>query len=166
MNRNRNLVFTIPKGNHFANLLPILFPIKDGFSAIITLDESCTYEFQDEDQYDYNKLIGIANSINPHSYSFRIGWFWNKYEQVFEFAWYWYLNGNRFMLGIDMVKAKINEPIQVSMLAKNGKLTAKVNEKWIELKYPTKNFYFMLRPYFGGQKTAEKDCKIKIDFIN
>jgi hypothetical protein len=69
--------YRIKKNNHYSgfHFRPILGNMKLSFECI--LDETCTYNLGDVDQYDINKLIGLSYGYH-HINSIRLGWNYNN----------------------------------------------------------------------------------------
>ena len=93
----RGRLQTVYKGTHFT------IPNNFGFfiqkvSGSATFTPDTTYDLGDSDQYDWNKLTGIAfTPLEPDRDSAMVGWRYNLVDQVFEIAPFYNVNKVRIL---------------------------------------------------------------------
>ena len=93
----RGRLQTVYKGTHFT------IPNNFGFfiqkvSGSATFTPNTTYDLGDSDQYDWNKLTGIAfTPLEPDRDSAMVGWRYNLVDQVFEIAPFYNVNKVRIL---------------------------------------------------------------------
>ena len=93
----RGRLQTIYKGTHFT------IPNNFGFfiqrvSGSATFTPNTTYDLGDSDQWDWNKLTGIAfTPLEPDRDSAMVGWRYNLETQVFEIAPFYNVNKVRIL---------------------------------------------------------------------
>ncbi len=148
---------------YFGIFLPVL--IRKDKSFIITksfkFTESTIYLFNDEDQYDVNKLFGFSVGMH-HNNSFRFGWRPNTDLSKIEIVGYEYHNKLRIptipICEIDLNKwyeftLKYNHKTNyIEYRVTDGEYTNSTQHP-IKLK-DNINFGYKLDLYFGGNKTA------------
>lgn len=155
--------YTIKKGEHRSGLhFGFTFGNKVCFSAIF--DESCIYELEGNGKYDINKLFGMSTSYHHHKNSCRFGWRCVDGENI-EILAYTYVNSAR--LDSEVIgTVKPNESFYASIRVYNDKYVYNFNnEKLLEVDNTDGRkwwFKYKLYPYFGGNKTAPNEMKIKM----
>jgi len=132
--------------------------------------DSAIYHFEDDDQYDVNKLFGFSCGYH-HNTSFRFGWRPNKDLTKMEIVGYEYFNGVCTQV-IPVCEVMLNIPYNYT-LTYDGTL----NEVIYDIKgvYPNNvyayakrsivlkhnfNIGYKLYLYFGGNKKAPHDIII------
>lgn len=90
--------FTIRKGNHFC--WPRVFKMRQDTRQICwkaIFADTCNYNLGNEDQEDWNKLLGIFyNLLDPHDNTVMVGWRYNPKTNLIELNAYFHLNKERF----------------------------------------------------------------------
>jgi hypothetical protein len=74
VNKHNLKKFSILKGRHYNSECQI--KLHTGLNSLSTetiFTDSCLYQFDDEDQLDTNKLIGLSYGLH-HRNSIRFGW--------------------------------------------------------------------------------------------
>jgi hypothetical protein len=138
----------------------------------VTFDESCIYDLQNENQHDWNKLIGLTYYAHSkvHDYSCRIVWRWNL-DNGLELGWYVYEGGVRMDPGRTGWYFRPGEQIRCYIIdrgthwqvyAGNGS-----GEYYRQIHKQSRNLknYKVLTPYFGGDATAPHDITIDVNFV-
>jgi hypothetical protein len=132
----------------------------------VEFDDSCKYDFNSVDNYDVNKLVGVAFG-DVHQNSIRVGWVdTGKTIRLFV---YHYNNGHRFTNPLCYVKRNERQYIKIEW--RNEYAVVTVNEH--EFKYYTgitaadiaAHTNWLCFPYFGGNRTAPQTMKIKIQWL-
>lgn len=165
------MLYTIKQGKHYSSFslqrLWIGYNTRElQFRSSFVNDPS--YKFGNEDDDDVNKLYGLSFGLDPHKFSYRIGWNSTGPNSV-GYYHYYYVNGKRF------VKPIISLPSYAQVKFKICPLR---DENLIQLWYSIGNiiqvtdvdFSFInsskwshkLFPYFGGNNSAPKEFKIDI----
>jgi hypothetical protein len=169
-------MYKILKGFHFCLALP---RIVRGSTLRKTLrfTESCKYDLKTDDQYDWNKLLGLSLGLigpsghrNPvHWNSVRLGWRYDTQSDLFEVCAYCYKDGIRL------------EPVLVGKFSSNQSFSAEFLpddiDKSIHIRVNGQIVYtytvssgtkvgegswgWMLRPYFGGNRTSPHKMVIR-----
>ena len=164
----------IRKNRHYP-LIPLFFPkyIKKNKTTTIEREvlftESCLYQFNDDDQYDLNKLFGF--SVGHHfNNSFRFGWRPKFNEHKIEIFTYIYFEGKRLKSEL-IGEVNLNNWINFRILYSNeGNITFVIFEDYNNMKYkkistnkPKKyGWGYIMGLYFGGNKKAPHDIYINI----
>lgn len=159
--------FTHKEGEHSSGLhLRSFIPRrKKDFKWVASLNHTCKYDHGDADQYDWNKLCGVAFSIFAVRHSVMFGWRYNKQADRFEIAFYAHDGAgvsNRKMVKIAEVKTF--EPIQLKM-----KLNRSFVDVWVNgekntffLKKKLPRFKRLVFPWFGGNRPAPHTMNINL----
>lgn len=146
-------------------------------SADVKFLSSCEYNHGDNDQYDWNKVIGL---IHGTYYSARWGWRWNLDNSKIEIAPYIH-DGSTFptlpnssMWSQVPLNVWVNLTVMVDRANKSYTFVLKYNgnttthtislSNTIELIYGTYNFYDLL--WFGGTKNAPHEISIEYDNLS
>lgn len=170
--------FVIKKGNHFSSnfLFKFIFLSKPRiFEYKVNFISNVRYDI-DEDQADINKLIGIGFLPWHHIDSIRFGWRSNLRKDRIEILAYSYvdkvrivpldLNGqeevlayclmnNNYILSLEITKTEYK-------LFVRNELDNVIGPISIIKRTKDKKFGYLLKPFFGGNKTAPKEFKIRI----
>jgi hypothetical protein len=166
----------IKKGNRrpwFDEFLPVFFLKNREYKRefIIKFDKSAIYSFNDEDQFDINKLFGFSMG-HHHQTSFRFGWRPTQDLRRIEILSYEYQNGSRVSIPIVEVeldkwyrykvelrpKQRVVKYIVIGMV--NNKYDIHQHTSYIK-KIPRVGVGYTLGLYFGGTKLAPHDIIIK-----
>lgn len=146
----------------FLPVLPRFYWNKKQFNWTVNFDSSCAYNLGDDDQYDWNKLVGVSQHFNPRVNSIRFGWRYNINNGLIEIASYKETNykfefntlasvklGKDVKLSIqlysDLVALSVDENIYITQLSLNTKLLMRAN------------------PYFGGNNAAPHKMCLSIN---
>lgn len=163
----KNRVYKIRKGNHYSFHLPSpYFGLKKNFVLKVLFNESCKYNLVDVDQFDLNKLWGVSFG-NHLKNSIRIGWRYNIKSDKIELGAYIHENGiigcrwigeleTGIKYDIDFDLTKVGFGVAISYTP------AHFEYKEFDFNYPKTKIGYYLFPYFGGNKTAPHDIKIKL----
>ena len=160
--------FTIREGFHRSlpmrpvrlnrTLLSLSFCVKD--------PSSMEYSFDDDDQYDWNKLIGFTYYfMTTHKESVRLAWRWSRERNIVEIGAYVYSNGVRIMEHF----ADFNPNSMAWLVIKDigNRYALSFNENYIEVPKQSvcpveSSNIWLCRPYFGGNKRSPN--KIRFNF--
>ena len=158
--------YIIKKGKHYSNWFRFpFFTTRRSIKFQFKIDSSSHYEFNDEDKFDWNKLFGLSNSWNHQTSSARIAWRAFD-EKQYEICLYTYDNGIREMsksikldydtfYGARIIVSRHNFYL---LFRDTSLIVAKRTMKLFPIK-------LVLKPFFGGNKTAPTDIKIKINVL-
>lgn len=87
--------YKIKKGKHRASPLSLGIHFgKTSESYEVIFDDSCRYQLDEENQLDWNKLVGWSYGLH-HKNSIRIGWRYNQDSRMIQLCIYTYENGIR-----------------------------------------------------------------------
>ena len=165
-------VFKINKGEHRSGTyLHNDAPYKINFLVKVT--ESMIYDFggNTRDQYDVNKIYGFSDFGQIHQEaSIRLGWsYYTEGEKAGELWFRWLKHTWGQHKSGDLMEVEVGEIYNVTIEQRliyyiftiNGKefIVDRDIEQNRRLDYIDR---YYLYPYFGGQKTAPHDIKIKI----
>lgn len=158
---------------YFDILIPVLINKNKSYtiSKYFKFDSSTIYHFEDEDQYDINKLMGFSIGMH-HNNSYRFGWRPNKDLSKVEIVGYEYLNKLRIP-ELPICEINLNKwyKFELKYIAETGQIEYYVSDGLI--KYNTMhsatnikrkfNIGYKLYLYFGGNKKAPHDIIIYQD---
>ena len=144
------------RGNHYCNLKALLqiyfastFLMHRTFYVEFT--ENSIYDLGDEDQKDWNKIIGRGGLVVK-----KINGVWTrKYEQFV--VWKWNIPSQRFFVGnykredYKMVAPKIYQRVELGT-------RIRIDVNWLYSLLP-------LGGYFGGNETAPRDLEYLIHVL-
>lgn len=165
------MVYKIPKGWHYS-VTPCLRIYKRPYNKRyrVRFDSSAIYVFDDEDQRDWNKLVGLTYTLNPLNETVMVGWRWNPAIGKVELCAYYHIGKQRYFsepiaavsigswfdvdIRIDYLMRTYTVTIESLEKEANGSDTRTFNHdrKWCR----------EIRPYFGGQKTAQRKVTIEV----
>jgi hypothetical protein len=149
---------------------PVLIKKDKSFSVIkyFKFTETAIYHFNDEDQYDVNKLFGFSFGLHHHN-SVRFGWRPNEDLSKMEIVGYEYINKLRVPT-IPIYDVEINKWYkyelkyncgvfaQIEYVITDGTKTfSTVHPITLKRKF---NLGYRLYLYFGGNKKAPHDILI------
>ena len=155
--------YVIKKGKHYSKLKKgIRFPKfnfgKQSFRIEVVFMPECSHlPFNDEDDYDINKLYGFSWGMH-HTNSYRIGWRSDGKGGII-LSNYYYVDGKRKYEDICTVPTNRNVTIDFE---KGHVCVNTLQDRWtskVALNMRTGWGYY-LYPYFGGNKTAPDTMEI------
>jgi hypothetical protein len=158
--------FIIKKGNHYSNWFNFpFFTLRRSIKFQFMIDSSSHYTFNNEDDYDWNKLFGLSNSWNVHQSSARLCWR-RLNEEQYQICLYTYDNGIRVISKEMTLDYNTYYGARIIISRNNFYLLFKdmslILPRRSEELFPIK---LVLKPYFGGTSVAPHDIKIKINIV-
>lgn len=161
------MIFRIKKGSHYSRPLRIgVWFSRRQFAWKVNFNESCRYNFGNEDQFDTNKLVGIGYLPGHHIDSARFGWRYDTEKGMIELSAYCYLSGRRIIktVGYCKIGQEYNIDLYVSEWAYYFSLVeADVTIGETEIVHAhNKRLKYRLGPYFGGNKKTPHDITIEL----
>jgi len=148
-------------------LLPIFIRKSKSFSIIkeFNFSDSAIYHFDDDDQWDVNKLFGFSIGFH-HDNSYRFGWRPNKDLTKIEIVGYEYIDKIRVPT-IPIWEVELNKwyKYELKYNAVLGQIEYLVtgNNEYRGIVHPITiklNWGYKLFLYFGGNKKAPHDITI------
>ena len=123
--------------------------------------KGCDYLLDEEDQQDWNKLIGITYSINPTHKTVMVGWRWNPEIEKIELNAYYHVNKGRDftepLMTVDLdqrVTGRIDILKNDYKIHFSKKVPGEPGLKYVEHSFPHKRnprwIGRMINPWFGG----------------
>lgn len=166
---------TVAQGQHYDNHDYVLTKTwLVSMEADISFQSSCEYDLGDNDQYDWNKLIGFGDG-GFGTTSARWGWRWNLEDEMIEIAPYVH-HGNQTLLPpntqwiqVDLntsfhVKIEVDKANQRYIFTYNGSTIHYVNvSSSLASAYSGQATADLF--YFGGNELAPHEMKIDYDNI-
>lgn len=153
--------YIIPKGWHFSlPWIPKIHWNKDEYTWNITLNNSCKYDHGTDDQLDWNKLVGISNTLNPRIDSLRIVWRYNKETDFFEIGLY--TEKNKEFTAVQIASIKADETLKINLKCYYTYALVEVKDKLFMANFQKEYVTIGLRPYFGGNMPAPHTMKLNI----
>jgi hypothetical protein len=158
---------------YFDFFIPVLIKKDKDYSITryFRFTESAIYHFNDEDQYDVNKLFGFSFGWH-HKNSVRFGWRPNGDLTKIEIVGYEYINKLRVPT-IPICDVKLNEWYKYQLKYRGGtfgqiEYSVTDGEKQFDTVHPITlkkkiNLGYRLYLYFGGNKKAPHDIVIYQD---
>lgn len=140
-------------------------------SGVFYLGEENKYILPDQDQGDWNKMVGISfNPLKPDYNAIMIGWRYNRDLDLFQVAPYFNVNGT--IVNPDKTGSVRNvatyEKIAFYLDYNVVRLELDFGQNWINFKVPpmSKNYWtsFRIQPWFGGNRPSPKDMHINLIF--
>lgn len=167
----KTTTFKIKEGEHYSKpwRLGLLFG-KHEVKAEFVPNVSWLYSFDDEDDYDINKIFGLSRGDHRKN-SARLGWNPSPDGKQIEFWCYVRTNGKMHVpltpLGIvnprTIVNASITDygdsyifSIQTRKFKRTQQVRVDGKRSW---------FRYRLWPYFGGNKPAPHEVKVPLKII-
>lgn len=155
------MIFKIKKGDHYSQKKFKFWWNRRSFKWAIKFDDSCKYYFNDSDEYDINKLIGIGWLPQLHVDSVRFGWTYNNITDKVDIFSYCYIKSTRYMDFITSIK--IGEIYNLSIDINKDAYILTANNISVSINHTNnKKIQYLLRPYFGGNKPAPNDITITV----
>jgi hypothetical protein len=166
--------FSVKSGKHdfTPNPLPVPQTVnRIGYYAMF--NENTKYNFNDDDQFDYNKLTGGSfNFVNHLIDAFILGWRYNAKEDVFEVIDYWHHSGSRFIgadnKAIPVLKVKPNEVFTYWWELKGNEIVFSIKTQTgpvitRTMAYNTTGKVFKeIGAWFGGNRNAPSNLEVHI----
>lgn len=163
------MTFRIPAGKHRARPLRFgLYWNRNQFKWHVLFTERCRYDLHSEDQFDTNKLIGIGYLPGHHKDSARFGWRYDTVKKQIELSAYCYVNGRRVIEHIGYCEIDKWYKIRLQVMHRSYLLELEevdghlMGHALIEY-YHEKKLQYRLGCYFGGNRVAPTEMKIKIE---
>lgn len=159
--------YKIKKGCHRSGIYFKPFLKKDKLCYEVIFNNSCLYDFKDENRYDFNKLFGFSQG-NHRKDSAMFGWRTNNNK--IELSAYCYIDGFKrivILKSIDIDKIYILE-IQNKKNTYDFRIISDIGEIILLKKIPrydTKKYGYELFPYFGGSTSAPHDIEIHMEKV-
>jgi hypothetical protein len=168
------VTFRIKKGRHRARPLywlrwwPLLWnPYQ--VARRVTFSFSCKYTLEGDDQYDTNKLFGIAYG-GVHRESARFGWRYDPDRYKFVLSAYCYVKGQRTIT--DLCEVVANHAYDCWIIPAGGRYIFEVcrtDGLQLALKdFPyshKRKIAFLLGLFFGGNQPSPHDMTIQLKKI-
>jgi hypothetical protein len=162
-------VYTIPKGKHHSGYIFKPHIKKRFLEHQIRFDNTSTYFFSDEDQYDINKLFGLSFGLH-HNNSIRFGWrSTGGYSNQVEILSYTYKDGKNIkdyeddllitFVDIDKFytyRIFIDDYSYTLTILDDNKIKGRKVIQHNNLPF----WGYHLYPYFGGNKKAPHDINL------
>lgn len=145
--------YTCYKGCHwFLPVIPRFYWKRKNFNWVVNFDGSCKYDIQEE-QLDWNKLVGVSNYLNPRKDSLRFVWRYNISNENFEIGVY--VEKNKVFNSFTICSVKENEKLELSLLFNsNGSTIVSANGISKIIDFKLNDFSIRTNPYFGGNMPA------------
>jgi hypothetical protein len=158
--------YIIKKGKHYSNWFNFpFFTTRRSIKFQFMIDSSAHYTFNNEDDYDWNKLFGLSNSWNVHQSSARLCWR-RLNEEQYQICLYTYDNGIKTISKETTLDYDTFYGARIIISSNNFYLIFKdssiILPRKSESLLPIK---LVLKPYFGGTSVAPHDIKIKINIV-
>lgn len=169
------MVHSIKKNKHKSSDREIrFFLFKNKINRNVLFNNNCDYVFNDNDQYDINKLFGFSFGFH-HKNSARFGWRWDVEKKNMEILAYVYRNSKRVkeweenihicnigMLESSKMEIKVEKGYYIFSVKKTN-IESNI-EYSLKIKHGRKCFWgYFLNPYFGGNKKAPHDMTIMLN---
>ena len=150
-----------PKNFHFfLPFIPIVYIGKDEYKWKAVFSNSCKYDHGNDDQLDWNKLVGVSNTLNPRKDSIRFVWRYNKKSDLFEIGVY--LEKDKKFVVTQICEVKCDESIELSLKCYKTYCLVETNKKIQMFDFKKKHISFRLNPYFGGNLPAPHPMNLKL----
>lgn len=144
------------------------------FGRWVIFDDTAEYDLGDEDQKDWNKLLGMRFHLcDNHKNSIMCGWRWNKNLRVIELNLYYHMNGKRYMtdtlatvkpgetIAVFFTQDEVHANTRLHIQFENGEVIRSP-----EIEYDRyERSAWEIRHYFGGNEAAPHDVTILMDSI-
>lgn len=154
------MTLTVKKGSHrFRPSWPWLV-FRKHMSYTVTFLPSCRYDIG-ADQKDWNKLFGVGFFPHHHRNSYRFAWRYDPEYDVIQIGAYWYYEGERrsSVIGVTSINGNVKLTLdyngEVTLWRIDDKVAWAIVGNWPMIGYK-------LGAYFGGNRSAPNDIKIKI----
>jgi len=128
----------------------------------VAFTESCRYDLG-KDQGDINKLFGVGYFPSHHENSVRIGWNYDVVSGKINIFAYWYAEGIRGWQYLRSVDIGMNYYFKIYIDGDAHRLDISGRNYRVDVK--STPVCYLLRPYFGGNKTAPHDIVIDLNKV-
>jgi hypothetical protein len=157
--------FTISKGNHYSTPRKFGLVWNDSIRFQALFDSSAEYELNDGDQKDTNKLFGASDCSSVHTEnSARFGWRWNEGKvQIMALV---HRAGKLIIQPIGFAEIGIPDHYEIKLSDDHWSylFTFKGNTVTVPRGCSSSEMRgYQLYPYFGGNKSAPHEIRIKIE---
>jgi hypothetical protein len=152
----------IQKGTHAPFRLPCPLINPKLLAYRVAFTESCRYDIG-RDQGDINKLFGIGYFPHYHDNSVRIGWNYDIVSGKINLFAYWYAEGVRGWHYLRSVN--IGEVNYFSIQVREQDHIIDVAGRKYSVDVVGRSVGYLLRPYFGGNKTSPHTMIIDLQKI-
>lgn len=152
----------IQKGTHAPLRLPCPLINPKLLAYRVAFTESCRYDIG-RDQGDINKLFGIGYFPHHHDNSVRIGWNYDIVSGKINLFAYWYAEGVRQWFYLRSVN--IGEVNYFSIQVREQDHIIDVAGRKYCVDIAGRSVGYLLRPYFGGNKTSPHTMIIDLQKI-
>ena len=147
-------------GQHICQ--PVIFPFGTTKCEFYFTEKS-KYFINSEDQYDWNKLMGVtANLADPSKNASMIGWRYHPRLGCFQVTPYFNVNKKQ-IYEQDIINLKVNQKCFGE--ANKDRVFISSDEKTIDQKVPSglKSWiWFRIQPWFGGNTTPKTDVEYEM----
>ena len=152
------MIYCIPKGWHYSLPKWPRLALKENYTWFVKFNNSCKYDIGIE-QMDWNKLIGVSNTLNPREDSVRFVWRYVHPIDMFEIGVYVEKNKKWTVEHIAFIKkcARLNMNFYKTLVE------VFVNDKMKIVDFGKKRISFISNPYFGGNIPAPHSMTLKIN---
>ena len=152
----------IQKETHAPLRLPCLLINPKLLAYRVAFTESCRYDIG-RNQGDINKLFGIGYFPHHHDNSVRIGWNYDLVSGKINLFAYWYLQKERHWFYLRSVN--IGEVNYFSIQVREQDHIIDVAGRKYCVDVAGRSVGYLLRPYFGGNRTSPHTMIIDLQKI-
>ncbi len=167
--------YRIGQGRHFC--LPRIFRTRrrpERVSWLVVFEENCAYDLGDEDQKDWNKLLGLFyNLFDPLDNTAMVGWRWNLDTERMELNAYYHIDGNREFTR-PLLDVPLREPVRIDLLVDYERKTyTTVLKRLDDGKQATHRQTFAhdrtrcyeINTYFGGNEASPQAVTVRKGYV-
>jgi hypothetical protein len=152
------MIYTIKPNSHYSLIIPKIV-CKNYIKGTVTFLNDVEYEITR--QGDTNKIIGLSDNWSHHLDSIRLGWrYYKGKRQIMTIA---YVNGKRSILYLCDFEINKSYDFRITIHKDVYIIWFGFKNVWIDRKSDWKYPRILLKPYFGGKETTNKEFKIKIE---
>ena len=158
--------YTCLKNFHrFLPFFPALYINKRDFLWKVSFDETCRYGLKDNDQYDWNKLVGLSEYLNPRKSSVRLAWRYNLESKLIEIG---YFIEKDYQIESEMLcNVEPGKEVEVEIKCNYKTTTVRAGNNFVTTGYTLNNYiFFKAHPYFGGNKKAPHKMSLTLTKIS
>jgi hypothetical protein len=158
--------FSIQQGDHNSTpLLMKMFYQNCYINGKFYFTEASKYNLGDEDQYDFNKLVGFKLDYNPvPNHSALIGWRYDTLMDCFQVAPYFNKNGLVLPLSSEIVDIEPYEVVNYQIKLQGKLATIRLYNEYFdiekELELKKAGLFTRVHPWFGGNEFAPNDIEL------
>lgn len=160
--------YTFKEGNHYSTPLATRFMLNGAnLTGEAYFTQFSIYNLEDEDQLDWNKLVGLKLDYNPvPNHSAMVAWRYNDKTKYFEVSPYF--NNNGLILPTQKIVLKPYEVFQWSVQLNGDEARVSVKYKTQEItkyqKLKKQKLYTSVSPWFGGNRAAPHEVSLFLKF--